>query len=288
MLDAHAKGDHIMIYSRPGAWADIEVSVVSTTDTGDPIELAELDIKVTYDWSTRATDTRLAVRVGGAFSARSPLLEHGQSARLETEVLCESGTVMFTYRNSSEYCGNVLCDGLVFFIDDTEMAHFTGETGVQSATFDVTAGLHTFAWEYSKDATDSAGDDRAAIDDIWFPAILSALDSDNDGMPDSFETEHDLNPFLDDSLDDKDGDGFSNGDEYDAGTSPSGPDDRPFEPGDANLDGKVDLLDAGLCLRLLTGKACDGIGLGGADANGNGVVDMEDIVLILKEVAEGD
>lgn len=451
MLDANSLGDHIMIYSRPAAWADITLTAQSTTDTGEPIELAALDLKVTFDWSTRASGTQLTVRTGGAeilpqflfgaedlngrkdgrgsfvrvfdsslaeveleaqrrlgpwsfdhwsnrrgdppaavsgdltanlitvslssdcdvmawyildadndgmednweiehfgaidvadgtsdadddgltdlaeaklgsnpnapdtdgdgmpdsweaehglnvlvddsmdnadadaapnwaecqggtdpndpddipqldtvledfekgdlsrfswntsgdgtwevspknaligaYSARSPLLSDGQSAILETEVLCEAGSLTFTFHNSSEYCGNVLCDGLVFSIDGNEVGQFTGDTGTQTVTYQVTAGQHTFSWQYSKDGDTSSGEDRAWIDNIWFPAALAALDTDDDGMLDSFEIGYNLNPFFNDAAEDSDGDNFSNSREFEAGTNPSDPSDYP-------------------------------------------------------------
>jgi erythromycin esterase len=45
-------------------------------------------------------------------------------------------------------------------------------------------------------------------------------DDDNDGMPDTWEVEYNLNPLLDDADDDADGDGFSNIQEYEEGTDP--------------------------------------------------------------------
>jgi len=50
--------------------------------------------------------------------------------------------------------------------------------------------------------------------------ITVSADTDNDGMPDVWEIDHGLNPDEDDSLDDADGDGLSNLDEFKLGTSP--------------------------------------------------------------------
>jgi hypothetical protein len=47
------------------------------------------------------------------------------------------------------------------------------------------------------------------------------LDDDNDGMPDSWEIDHGLNPLRDDSQEDFDGDGVSNIDEYENQGNPS-------------------------------------------------------------------
>jgi hypothetical protein len=53
-------------------------------------------------------------------------------------------------------------------------------------------------------------------------------DDDNDGMPDTFELQHNLNPLdASDANSDPDGDGYSNLTEYTAGTDPRNPQSRP-------------------------------------------------------------
>ncbi len=42
----------------------------------------------------------------------------------------------------------------------------------------------------------------------------SPLDTDNDGMPDSYETTYGLDPQIDDSAGDANGDGYTNIEEY--------------------------------------------------------------------------
>jgi Bacterial TSP3 repeat len=52
-------------------------------------------------------------------------------------------------------------------------------------------------------------------------------DDDGDGMPDEWEVKYGLNPLLDDALEDKDGDGYSNLQEFKAGTLPTDRRSRP-------------------------------------------------------------
>ncbi|MCX6991811.1 MAG: hypothetical protein NT011_01575 [Kiritimatiellaeota bacterium] len=61
------------------------------------------------------------------------------------------------------------------------------------------------------------------------PAVLKAKikDSDFDGMPDEWELKHGLNPNADDALQDDDADGFTNLEEYQAGSNPCDADAHP-------------------------------------------------------------
>lgn len=59
-------------------------------------------------------------------------------------------------------------------------------------------------------------------------------DPDNDGLPSKWETDNGLDPAVADADGDLDGDGASNGDEYDMGTDPQNPD----TDGDGLLDGE--------------------------------------------------
>jgi len=59
-----------------------------------------------------------------------------------------------------------------------------------------------------------------ATNQVTIISTTGAADADDDGMPDTWETQYGLNPNLADGDGDADGDGFSNKSEYLAGTSP--------------------------------------------------------------------
>jgi hypothetical protein len=52
-------------------------------------------------------------------------------------------------------------------------------------------------------------------------------DDDNDGMPDTWEQQHTLNPLVNDAAEDEDGDGFTNLQEYRGGSDPNNPASKP-------------------------------------------------------------
>jgi YD repeat-containing protein len=77
---------------------------------------------------------------------------------------------------------------------------------------------------------------------VGYITLSGLVDTDNDGMPDSWEIEHNLNPLVNDAFGDADGDGFCNLREYLSGSNPQNVNDKPsiladFE-GDNDVDGK--------------------------------------------------
>jgi type IX secretion system substrate protein len=61
-------------------------------------------------------------------------------------------------------------DFLSFSIDGNEMGKWDGTIEWTKQSYAVTEGEHTFSWVYSKDYSESAGDDCAWVDFIVFPA----------------------------------------------------------------------------------------------------------------------
>jgi hypothetical protein len=92
-----------------------------------------------------------------------------QLSYIETTLNVTSpGDISFWYKVSSE----PRFDKLVFRIDGSIKGKWAGYSGTIDWTQEkvsVTAGIHTFRWEYSKDSTVSHGSDAVWLDDIFFP-----------------------------------------------------------------------------------------------------------------------
>ena len=80
---------------------------------------------------------------------------------------CQAGDVTFWYSVGSE----TNYDFLRFFVDDmvTPVATWSGSVPWTSYSYTVSAGTHTFKWDYSKDSSVNTLPDAAWVDDIVIP-----------------------------------------------------------------------------------------------------------------------
>jgi hypothetical protein len=101
----------------------------------------------------------------GNYSAQAGSIDHDESTTLKVTLNCAAGEITFYHKVSSEST----YDYLKFYIDGVEKDTWSGEEDWAEVSFPVTAGTRTFEWTYSKDGSDSSGDDTAWIDDIVFP-----------------------------------------------------------------------------------------------------------------------
>lgn len=76
--------------------------------------------------------------------------------------------ISFFYKVSSESG----YDKLKFFIDGAEQGSWDGEVSWTEANYEVSAGSHVFKWTYSKDGSQSTGQDCAWLDFIVLPPML--------------------------------------------------------------------------------------------------------------------
>lgn len=112
------------------------------------------------DWFITRDDSH-----SGNCSARAGVI--GDNGETYLELACETseGIISFWYKVSSESG----YDGLCFYIDYEIVDCWTGEIDWTQASYPVSAGFHTFTWEYTKDGSVSEGADTAWIDDIALP-----------------------------------------------------------------------------------------------------------------------
>ncbi|MEA3504036.1 MAG: C25 family cysteine peptidase, partial [Bacteroidota bacterium] len=126
-----------------------------------------------YDWQFSGNanwDIDNTVAYDGDNSLKSGDISDSQASTLTLEYESSSDDVISFYRKVSSE-GSY--DKLKFFIDDEEQAVWSGDLDWEQFEYPVTAGVHTFKWEYTKDGSQSTGEDCAWIDFIIFPPNLS-------------------------------------------------------------------------------------------------------------------
>jgi hypothetical protein len=102
----------------------------------------------------------------GDYSAKSGDISDDEISVLMINVdVSASDEISFYYKVSSE--SNY--DYLKFYIDGVMKDQWSGEVSWSQASYPVTAGNHTFKWEYYKDYSVSNGSDCAWVDYIVFP-----------------------------------------------------------------------------------------------------------------------
>jgi hypothetical protein len=99
----------------------------------------------------------------GIRAARSGLIGDNQKSFVQT-IVNGPGSVTFWWKVSSEEW----FDYLTFAIDGARQAAISGEIDWRREIFPVIAGPHVLSWTYSKDASDSAGQDAAWLEDVEF------------------------------------------------------------------------------------------------------------------------
>ncbi len=107
-----------------------------------------------------------AQHADGAYAARSGVIGDNQSSSIATTFdVVQQSDVSFYLKTSTESG----YDYLRFLVDGVERAKWAGETPWQQVQYQISTGMHTFTWQYSKDANTVSGADAAWLDVIAFP-----------------------------------------------------------------------------------------------------------------------
>lgn len=154
---------------------DYDVSDNFVRSIGLDLEDFESGGFTSYPWTQGGTAPWTIVTADpyeGVYAARSGAISDNQTSDLS--VYCEvavAGDLSFYYKVSSED----RYDSLGFYIDGVKMGEWHGIVPWAQATYPVTAGGHTFTWQYSKDVSESEGEDCAWLDYIIFPPLTVPL-----------------------------------------------------------------------------------------------------------------
>jgi hypothetical protein len=98
----------------------------------------------------------------GDYSARSGNITHNQSSSMSITQTTQATEIIFYRKISSE----ASYDKLHFYIDDEDLAEWSGIKHWGEERFSVPQGTHTFKWSYIKDHSVHFGDDCVWVDEI--------------------------------------------------------------------------------------------------------------------------
>ena len=100
------------------------------------------------------------------YSLKSGDIFDNQITGFSFEKETSEGDFSFFAKVSSE----PINDYLIFYIDGQEQTRWSGDNGWIHISYPISAGMHTFKWEYRKDGSQTVGEDCAWIDYIQFPS----------------------------------------------------------------------------------------------------------------------
>jgi hypothetical protein len=126
-----------------------------------------------YDWEFSGNANWVVTNVSpyeGSYAAKSGTISGNQSTSLKVTMdVMNDDEISFYHKVSSE--SNY--DFLRFLIDGNIQDSWSGATQWALATYNVSAGEHTFEWKYQKDQSVNSGSDCGWIDFISFPAAMN-------------------------------------------------------------------------------------------------------------------
>lgn len=191
----------------------------------------------------------------GTLSLRSGVIQDGMTSNTNLTLMTVEGTLRFTAGVDSE----VAFDLMTVTLDGEEIGKLSGKTQ-RDFKFDVTEGIHTLTFTYTKNVGTSTGQDLAWIDDVVFLAKDS--DYDQDGIQDEWELAHGYNPEdATDATRDDDGDSLDTHAEFLHDTNPSNADsDNDGLPDNVEVNYHLNPLDASDAQGDLDGDGVSNLG----------------------------
>ncbi len=128
-----------------------------------------------FDWQFDGDENWTIENTGayqGSYCSKSGLISDDEASSLIISAnILQDGNIEFAQKVSSEFGW----DFLKFYIDGTPNGVWSGSGSWTTEQIEVTAGNHTFKWEYSKDYNVTNGEDCAWLDNITFPPFGSLI-----------------------------------------------------------------------------------------------------------------
>lgn len=116
-------------------------------------------------WSVQSSEV-----YEGTYSAMSADINDDENSELSITLnVTEDDIISFMFKVSCEDSYSSLWDYLEFSIDGNSMDTWDGITEWAEASYPVTAGTHTFKWNYVKDGSVTEGEDCVWLDNIVLP-----------------------------------------------------------------------------------------------------------------------
>lgn len=141
------------------AWCDL-IEGFETADAFDKLDWQRAQPTGNPGWQ-QATATAY---VGTGAAASPQGLKNNQKASMAIKLKTVVGKLSFAYAVSS-----APGDYLEFYVDGTRKGRWQGTIGWTQAIIPVTEGTHMFKWQYIKNSSGVAGEDRAWVDEILIP-----------------------------------------------------------------------------------------------------------------------
>ena len=107
----------------------------------------------------------------GKYCIKSDNVDNNQYAKLKIQIeVLADGPLTFYVKTSTE----ANYDVLEFYVNSMMIEKWSGEKDWEPYTYEMKKGTYALEWRYRKDTSGSAGEDRAYIDNIFFPPVSAS------------------------------------------------------------------------------------------------------------------